>query len=65
MFSSSRGVFNISNNSMRKETRSQWRLKPLRSEPRICLPENENKEKKSFSKIASSGTFSCNCFIKF
>ena len=42
------------------ETRSRWRLKRLRSEPRICLIENQNKEKEPFLKIASSGAFSCN-----
>ena len=31
----------------------------LRSEPRICLRENQNKGKEPFFKIASSGTFSC------
>ena len=36
------------------QTRSRWRLKLLRSEPRICLRENKNKEKQPFLKVASS-----------
>ena len=37
-------------------TRSWWRLKHLRSEPIISLRENQNKEKETFLKTASSGT---------
>ena len=44
----------------RSETGSQWRLKRLHSELRICLGENQNKRKELFLKIASSGTLSCN-----
>ena len=45
------------------KTRSRWKLKCFRSEPRICLSENQNKEKQLFLKIASSGTFSCNASL--
>ena len=45
------------------ETRSRWRLKRLRSEPRICLTENQNKRKAPFLKITLSGTFSCNASL--
>ena len=37
-------------------TRSQGELNRLRSEPRTCLRENQNKEREPFLKIASSGT---------
>ena len=44
-------------------TKSQWRLKRLRSEARICFRENQNKSKAPFLKNASSGTLSCNASL--
>ena len=35
----------------------------LHSEPRVCLGEDQNKEKEPSLKIASSETFSRNAFI--
>ena len=41
------------------ETRSQWRLKRLRSKAR----EKQDNKKKPSLKIASSGTFFCNASL--
>ena len=41
----------------KKKTRTRWRLKHLRSEPGICLTENQNNEKELFIKIVLSRTF--------
>lgn len=46
------------------QTKSQWQLKRLRSEPTSRLSENLNKEKKLSIEVASSRTFSYNASLK-
>ena len=41
-------------------TKSRWRLKRFYSELKICLRENQNKEKEILLKIASTGTYCYN-----